>query len=202
MHRRELRELANHIVRRVKQNSRIRFAQHRRVVVRIARRNHPVIQALERQHRLTLGIFLTQLIAGHPPGFVSDQAMAKQSREAQLAHQRLRELIKSVRENHHLETLAQPIDELHRAVQRFQRGDHFLNVRQLQAVLIEDAQALLHQYVVIGNVPGGGLEGVDPGFFGEGDPDFRYQYPFKIQASNFHRTLPFVVIIGSSEAEL
>ncbi|MNP26262.1 hypothetical protein D3C76_1191070 [compost metagenome] len=125
--------------------------------------------------------------------------MAEQGREAQLAHQRLGELIEGVRQDHHLEALAQPVDELDGAIERLERGDHFLNVGELQAVLVENSQALLHQHVVVGNVPGSGPEGFDPGFFGEGDPDFRNQHTFKIQTGNFHKTLPFVLIIESSE---
>src|SRR5471030_1606806 len=66
-------------------------------------------------------------------------------------------------------------------------------------MLVEDPQALLHQHIVIGNIAGGSPEGFDTGFFSEGDPDFRDQHTFKIQTGNFHKTLPFVLIIESSE---
>jgi hypothetical protein len=62
-------------------------------------------------------------------------------------------------------------------------------------------QALLHQHVVIGNVPGGGLEGFDSGFSAKAI-QISGPVPFKIQTGNFHKTLPFVVIIESSEPEL
>ncbi len=57
MHRRELRELCNHVVRRMEQNPGIGLAQHGGVVVGIPRRDNPVVEALEGQDRLTLGIF-------------------------------------------------------------------------------------------------------------------------------------------------
>src|SRR5450830_1636402 len=63
MHRRELRELADHIFRRMEQNPTVSLAQHGGVVVRIAGSDHAVVQALERQHRLALGVFLAQLVA-------------------------------------------------------------------------------------------------------------------------------------------
>ena len=114
--------------------------------------------------------------------------MTEQGREAQLTHQRLGKLIERIRQDRHLKALAQPVDELDSAVQRLERGDHFLDIGEFQAMLVEDPQALLHQHVVVGNVPGGGPEGFDPGFFGERDPDFRDQHTFQIQTGNFHKT--------------
>ncbi|MCY1418342.1 hypothetical protein D9M71_338980 [compost metagenome] len=173
----------------MEQDTGIGFAQHGGVVVRIARRDHPVVQALEGQHRLALGVLLAQLIAGHPTAFVGDQAMAQQRREPQLAHQRLGELVEGVGKNHHLESLAQPVDELDGAVEGLEGGNHFLDVGKLQAMFIENAQALLHQHVVVGNIPGGCPERFDSGFLCEGDPDFRDQYAFQVETGNFHSTL-------------
>ncbi|MOA48699.1 hypothetical protein D3C78_1714800 [compost metagenome] len=82
--------------------------------------------------------------------------MAEQGREAQLAHQRLGEFVEGVRENHHLETLAQPVNEFDGAVQRLEGGDYRLDIGKLQPMLIKNAQALLHQHIVIGNITGGG----------------------------------------------
>jgi aminoglycoside phosphotransferase family enzyme len=129
------------------------------------------------------------LIADHPVAVVDLQLVAQQGREAQLAHQRLGELVEGVGEDHHLEALAQPVDEFHRPLQRLQGGDHLLDVAQLQAMFVEDAQTLLHQHVVVRNVPGGRLQGVDTGFFRERDPDFRNQHAFQVKTGNFHRTL-------------
>ncbi|MCY1434516.1 hypothetical protein D9M71_505780 [compost metagenome] len=116
--------------------------------------------------------------------------MAQQGREAELAHQRLGEFVEGVGEDHHLEALAQPVDELDGAFQRLQGGDHFLDVGQLQAMLVEDAQTLLHQHVVIRDIAGSRLERFDTGFFSEGDPDFRNQDPFQVETGDFHERFP------------
>ena len=59
----------------------------------------------------------------------------------------------------------------------------------IEPYIIKDPQALLHQHVVVGNVPGGRLERLDAGFFREGDPDFRNQYAFQVETRDFHRPL-------------
>ncbi len=59
-------------------------------------------------------------------------------------------------------------------------------------MLVEDAQALFHQNVVVGDVAGGGLERFDSGFFGEGDPDFRNQHTFKVETGDFHEHFPVI----------
>ncbi|MDT4872428.1 hypothetical protein FQZ97_1076110 [compost metagenome] len=56
-------------------------------------------------------------------------------------------------------------------------------------MLVEDAQALLHQHVVIRNIPGGRFQRFDAGFFREGDPDLRDQNTFQVETSDFHGTL-------------
>ncbi|MCY1550636.1 hypothetical protein D3C76_1221080 [compost metagenome] len=57
-------------------------------------------------------------------------------------------------------------------------------------MLVEDTQALLHQHVVVRDVAGGRLERFDSGFFSEGDPDFRNQYPFQVETGDFHERFP------------
>ena len=189
MHRRELRELADHVFRGMEQNPGMGLGQHGGVVVRVAGGHYAVVEALQGDHRLTLGVFLAQLIADNAIGFIGDQLVAQQGREAQLTHQRLGELVEGVRQNHHLEALTQPVDELNGAVQRLQGGNHFLNICQLQAVLVENAQTLLHQHVVVGNIPSGGFQRFNAGFFREGNPDFRNQHTFQVETGNFHGTL-------------
>jgi len=173
----------------MEQDAGMGFAEHGGVVVRVTRSDDTVVQALQRDDRLPLGVLLAQLIVHHAVGLVGDQAMAEQRREAQLAHQRLGELVEGVGQDHHLETLAQPVDELRRAFQRLQRCDDLLDIGELQAVLVEDAQALLHQYVIVGNVPCGRPERFDSGGLGKGDPDFRNQHTFQVETGYFHGPL-------------
>ena len=81
------------------------------------------------------------------------------------------------------------VDELHGAFQGLEGGDHFLDVGQFQTVLVENTQALLHQHVVIRDIPSGRFQRFDAGFFREGDPDFRDQNAFQIETCDFHRAL-------------
>src|SRR5690606_38501028 len=140
--------------------------------------------------RLALGILLAQLVAHHAIGLVDHQLVTQQGREAQLAHKRLGELVEGVRQDHHLEAFAQPVYELDGAIERLEGSDDFLDVAQLQAVLVKDAQALLHQHVIVGNVPGGRLQRLDTGFFRKRDPDFRNQNTFQVETSDLHENPP------------
>ncbi len=115
--------------------------------------------------------------------------MAQQRRETELTHQRLRELVEGVRQNHDLKALTQPVNKLDGTFERLQGGDHFLDIRQLEAMLVQNGQPLLHQHVVIRNITGGCLQFLDAGLLGKGNPDFRDQYALQVKASNFHATL-------------
>ena len=165
------------------------FGQHGGVVVGITSGNNTIVNTLQCDDRLTLRVFLTQLVVDNTISLVGDQAVTQQRRETQLAHQRLRELVKGVRENDHLETLAKPVNKLDGAVQRLQRRDHFLDIRQFKAMLVQNGQALLHKHIVIRDVAGGCLEFLDAGLLGKGNPDFGDQHPFQVKASDFHTTL-------------
>ncbi|MCY1442202.1 hypothetical protein D9M71_585550 [compost metagenome] len=56
-------------------------------------------------------------------------------------------------------------------------------------MFVENAQALLHQHVIIGNIPSRCPERFDSGFLCKGDPDFRDQHAFQVETGNFHSTL-------------
>lgn len=118
------------------------------------------------------------------------QAMTEQGRPAQLLHQRLGELIESVRKDDQLEVFAGPFDELLGSFHRVQGIDHCLDVGQAVAMLIQNLQAHTHEFVVVRNIPGGGTQFIDAGFFSEVDPDFRDQHPFQVQAQQFHGVSP------------
>src|SRR3546814_10312618 len=61
VHCRELRKLGDDVVRRMEQDASMGLAEHGGVVVGIARGNDAVVEALQRNDRLTLGVLLTQL---------------------------------------------------------------------------------------------------------------------------------------------
>ena len=170
----------------MEQNARIGFRQHGGVIVRVASGNGTVINGLQRADRLTLRVSLAQLVVDHSAAFIGDQTVAEQCRKAQLAHQRLRELIESIRQNDDLKALTQPVDKLRSAFKRLQGGNHFLNILNFQVVLIQNTQALLHQYIVIGDIARGRLQLFDTGFLGKLNPDFRNQYTLKIKTRDFH----------------
>ena len=109
MHRRELRELVDHVLGRVEQNAGFGLAQHGGVVVGITGGNHPVVQQLESPHRLALGVALAQQVVGDLAVVGHFQLVAQQRWIAQFLHQRHGEFVEGVRQDHHLETLAQPV---------------------------------------------------------------------------------------------
>ena len=82
--------------------------------------------------------------------------------------------------------LDQCVEKGRRPVQRPHFIDHRLDVGHEKAVFLHQGQALFHQLVVIGNVPGRRLQGVDAGAVGDFDPDFRNQDAFQVKADEIH----------------
>ena len=76
MHSRELREFANHVVRRMEQDTGVGLAKHGGVVIRVTRRDHAIVEALEGEDRLTLGVLLAQLVIHYAIRFIGDQLVA------------------------------------------------------------------------------------------------------------------------------
>src|SRR5690606_22493577 len=89
-----------------------------------------------------------------------------------------------------LKTLTQPVNKFNGAIQRFQFGNHFLNIGKPQIVFIQNTQTLLHQHVIIGDIAGGGTQFLDAGQLSKSNPYFRNQYTFKIKTRDFHNTTP------------
>jgi hypothetical protein len=164
------------------------FAQHRGVIVGISGCDHLEVELLEATHRLTLLIRHAQMVIHEAAGVVGFQAVAEQGRPAELPHQRVGELVEGVGQDHHLVVLAQRVEETARTVHRPHRGDDLLDLRQAQAVLGKDAEAVLHQRVVVRLVTGGTTERRDTGAFGEFDPDFGNEDTFEIETDDFHGT--------------
>ena len=78
--------------------------------------------------------------------------------------------------------LAIPTPALHRP----HVADHRLDRVHVEVVFAEKTQALRHQRIVIGNVPGCRLKLVYAGSFRDIDPDFRDQNALKVQANDIH----------------
>ena len=76
------------------------------------------------------------------------------------------------------------VEERLRAVERRQRADDFLDVRQLEAVFVENLQPSLHQHVVVRLVARGAAQFLDPGLFRKGDPDFRNEDAFEVEGDD------------------
>ena len=79
----------------------MRFRQHSRVIVRIARRDDVVVQRLERCHRLALLVGDAQLVTGDAV-VLHDERMAEQRRPVHLFDERLGELLEGVGQNNYL----------------------------------------------------------------------------------------------------
>ena len=105
---------------------------------------------------MTLGVDLSKGVILNPSAVIDYQLVAKQRRPAEFAHEGLCKLVKRVRQNDDLEVLAQPGQAFVGPLQRIHSGDDLLDVMDAQIVLLQDGQALSHEFVVVGNVASGG----------------------------------------------
>ena len=183
----KLRELRFYVRRCVKQESRIRCAQHGRVIERIARCNDAVIELLERKDSSALLIRNAQPVI-HNAVIPDQQCMAEQGGHTQLTHEGRSELFEGVRQDQQLGCRAQGIQKIPCARQRFQGANHGLYRRQAQPVLVKYLETTAHQLVVIGFVARCPAQGFDAGFLGNGNPDFRCQHTFHVEGDDrlFH----------------
>jgi hypothetical protein len=55
-----------------------------------------------------------------------------------------------------------------------------LKIGQRELMLVQDTQPLAHELIVIRNITGRLPQGFDTGLFGNGNPDFGYEYAFQI----------------------
>jgi hypothetical protein len=183
---RELRELLHDRFGRVDEETRIGRAEHAGVVVRIAGGDDLEVQRLQRIHRVALLVGLAQFVVAHEAGGVDHELVAKECRPAQLAHQRVGEFVEGVRQDDHLEARAQLVQEVLGTFQRRHAAYHVLDVRQLQPVVLEQADAKAHQLVVVGLVARGAHEFGNAGALGKLDPDLGDQHAFEVEADNLH----------------
>jgi hypothetical protein len=109
---RELRELADDVLRRMEQDAGMRFAEHRRVVVRIAGGDDGEVHLAEALDGLALLLGHAQVVIDDDAVGIDFQAVAEQRRPGQLAHQRVGEFVEGVGEDDHLVVLAQLVEEI------------------------------------------------------------------------------------------
>jgi hypothetical protein len=130
------------------------------------------------------------LLVGHAQAVVDDaivaddQLVAQDRRHAELTHQGCAELLEGVAEDDHLGALAQPVEEVLRALHRTEAGDHVGDQAHRQPVLVEDREAVLHQHVVVGLVASGAAQLGDARALGDGDPDLGHQHPLEIEGDD------------------
>ncbi len=141
---------------------------------------------MEGLDRAALVVGQADLVVDDPPRVVRLESVAEEGGMAELSHQRRGELVEGVGEDHHLEALAQPVEEVGGAVQGAHAGDHLLDVAQSEAVLGQDCEAALHQDVVVGLVAGGAAQRVDAGALGDVDPDLGDEDPLEVEAGDLH----------------
>jgi len=175
-------ELGDHVRWRAKEEPGIGGVEHRRVVVRVAGRDHAEVQSVQCLHRLSLLIGLAEVVVHDSAGCIGFEAVAEDRRPAELAHEGLGKLVEGVRQDDQLEVRPDPIEELGRTVERLHPADDLLNVGQSQVVLAQDGQPLLHEFVVVRDVPGRESQFVDASAFGEVDPDLGNDDPFEVEA--------------------
>ena len=91
------------------------------------------------------------------------------------------ELFEGVREEDDLGLGPQLVEELAGAGERDEAADDLGDQRHRQVVRCQQVEAVSHQRVVVGFVARRAAQPVDPGAFGDGDPDLRHEYPLDIE---------------------
>jgi hypothetical protein len=183
---RKLRELVDHVLRRVEQDAGVGFGEHRRVVVGIAGGDDLEVEFLEALHRFLLLVRHAQMVVHHEAGRVGFQLVAEQHRHVQLRHQRHGELVEGVGQDDDLEIAAQGVEEIAGAIHRPHVGNHLLDVGQTEQVLLQQVQPVLHQLVVVRLVAGGAGKLRDAGALGKLDPYFGNEHAFEVETDELH----------------
>ena len=160
---------------------------HSEVVVAVPGGDGLEADALQGLHRGQLALLHADAVVVDHPVFPDLQLVAEDRRPAELLHQGRSELREGIGEDERLGLAAQGVQELLRAGHGIDRGDRGLDVLQAQAMLPQDAEAPLHQLVIVRLVPCGALQLRDAAGLGKSDPDLRNQDAFKIQTYNIHR---------------
>src|SRR5262249_35729036 len=93
---RELRAVSYYVVGRSEQNPPIRRGENRRIVVRVTRGNLPKRMPVQGLDGLPLAVLLAQAIAGDSHRGIDLERVAEERRPAELADQRLGELIEGI----------------------------------------------------------------------------------------------------------
>ena len=168
----------------------MRFFEHGGVVVGIARGDHGEVEFLETTHGLALLIGHAQVVIHHAAVGIGFQTVTEQRRPAELAHQRMSELVKSVGQDHDLIALAQRVEKGACAGHRSHFGDHRLNLRQPQPVAGQRIEPITHQHIVIRLVARGAAQFGHAGTLGEFNPDFGDEHPFEVETDDLHNGLP------------
>ena len=90
--------------------------------------------------------------------------------------------------------LTQLVEELPRAGQWSDAGDHVGDVGQPEPVLGEQFEAAAHQDVVVGLVAGGAAQRIDARALGHRDPDLGHEHAFEVEG---HDLLAHVGVVGA-----
>ena len=108
-------------------------------------------------------------------------SLAKNGGPRELPHQRLCEFREGIAQNDDLRQFAQFVEKCPGSFERGERADDLLDVRQLQAVSVQNVQAALHQHIVVRLVSSGAAQFRDAGFLRKSDPDFRDENAFEAE---------------------
>ena len=159
---------------------------HGQVVEGVPGGDGVVAHGLEALDGMEFAIVLPHLVVHNLSVGSHHQLVAEDSGHSQLFHQGGGELGEGVREDHHLGHPPQLVQEFLCSRKRVDAGDGGLNCLEPQLVLLQDGQPLLHQHVVVADVPGGEPQLRDASGLGKGNPDLRHQNALQIKAGYIH----------------
>ncbi len=179
----ELRELPDHVLRRVEEKPVISLAQHRGIVEGISGGHDFEIERLKGRDGVAFLVGHAELVAGDAI-ICYDEPVTEKGRPSHLSHERLGELLESIGENNHRGFLSEGAKKLGRAGKEGQPGDDLLDLAKGDAVPRQQIDAVEHEFVIIRLIPRRAAEFRDAGAGGDRDPDFWRQDAFHVEGDN------------------
>ena len=161
-------------------------ADHRQVVVAVAGGDRVEADGLQRAHGHELGLRHAHAVARDHAVRRHVERVAEERRAAELLHERRGELLERVAQEDHLRLGAERVEEVLRAGERVDAGDHLPDAAQAEAVLAQDAEPEAHELAVVGLVAGGAAQFGEADRVGERDPDFGDEDALDVEADDVH----------------
>ena len=176
--------LADDVVWRSEERAGVGSTDHRQIVVGITGGDDLEVERAERLDG-------TPFVVVDPQHVVDDvvvadlEAMTQDDGLPELLHERRRELLERVTQEHHLIPATESIEKVPRPLERPHLGEHLAQIGHSDPLPFEDLESVRHELVVVGFVTGRAAKIVDACSDGEIDPHLRDENPLDIEGHQF-----------------